>query len=494
VETTVIGRRALPLGAFLATIVGACGGDGGSSNSSGRIDYIAGAIEPVIARGDRIVIEGFGFGATAGKVRFARAGGGTLDVAVADSEWTIFTIVTSVPDSAPTGRTTVTVLPLSGGTLGAVVHIVPHPSFNPATLTWVPRTTYPGAPFGIAITAAEFPDAIGLRTTLYTAGGAEPPQMTPDSGVYIAHTTANGGIGNWARQRDVTDATRSRVLPVPRAFAAIAVATRYNSRFATGALYVIGGVDAAGRAQTSVFSASVTADSMNGPFALLERLPTPVAGAIAIVRQGRIYVIGGTDTLGHPQQTTYIGRIGSDGHIDGWYGGPPLTGPRAYGGGVVRRAHAIALGGVADSAPPGGGLDAGTPRLVTGDTAAVSLLSGFFISGWGPGPSALPEGRSQFAVLDLGSAVLAVGGMYASAVTNAAETIAATVSGDSVGAFAGPVGTNRIGDQTCLTEPAGTLVGPAGVAWRDGDGTGHGVVLGGLDLNTQKRRSCAWGF
>jgi hypothetical protein len=131
---------------------------------------------------------------------------------------------------------------------------------------------------------------------------------------------------------------------------------------------------------------------------------------------------------------------------------------------------------------------------VTGDTAAVSPLSGFFIGPWGAGPTLLPEGRSQFALLDLGTVALAVGGMYASASTNSAETIAAPVSGDSVGAFAGPVATNRIADQTCLTQPAGTLVGPAGVVWRDADGTPHGLVVGGLDLNTQTRRSCAWGF
>ena len=171
-----------------------------------------------------------------------------------------------------------------------------------------------------------------------------------------------------------------------------------------------------------------------------------------------------------------------------------MPGPRAYGSGLVRDRRAITIGGVADSVPPGGGLDPGTLRLVTGDTAAVSLLSGFFIGTWGTGPSLLPEGRSQFALLDLGNTALAVGGMYASASTNSAETLAAVVSGDSVGVFAGPVGRNRIADQTCLTQPAGTLVGPAGAAWRDADGVPHGLVVGGLDLNTQTRRSCAWGF
>jgi hypothetical protein len=243
-----------------------------------------------------------------------------------------------------------------------------------------------------------------------------------------------------------------------------------------------------------VLGADVTADSVTGHFVTLEPLPTPLAGAIAVVRQGRIYVIGGTDALGRPQSSVYMGRIGADGHIDGWYVQPPLPGPRAYGAGIARDHRLVAIGGVADSVPPGGGLGAGTQRLVTGDTAAVSLLSGFFTGPWGAGPALLPQGRSQFALLDLDSTVLVVGGMYAGASTNSAGTLAASVAGDSVGPFTGPVGTNRIADLMCLTETAGTLVGPAGITWREAAGTRRGLLVGGLDLATQGRRSCAWGF
>jgi hypothetical protein len=311
--------------------------------------------------------------------------------------------------------------------------------------------------------------------------------MTPDSAVYVAHVTS-GGAGA------IEDWTRSRALPAQRAFAATAVATRYTSRFSGAALYVIGGSDETGRAQASVFAADVTPDSVSSRFVVVEPLPVPRAGAIAVVHHGRIYVIGGTDAAGHPTSTVYMGRIAANGHIDGWYLQPPLVAPRAYGAGIAREDRIVAIGGVADSVPPGGGLGAGTARLVTGDTAAVSLLSGFFTGAWGAGAGLLPEGRSQFALLDLDSVLLVVGGMYAGAATNSAETIAASVSGDSVSPFTGPVGGNRIADLMCLTQPAGTLVGPAGVTWRELDGTPRGLVLGGLDLATHGRRSCAWGF
>jgi hypothetical protein len=311
--------------------------------------------------------------------------------------------------------------------------------------------------------------------------------MTPDSGVYVAHAIAGTGmIDGWVRQHDT--------LPSPRAFAAAVVATRYNSRFSGNALYLIGGIDTTGTAQASVLVAGVTADSVSGHFTFLEPLPAPVAGAAAVVRHGRIYVIGGTDATGHAQNTVYVGRIGADGHIDGWFTQPPLATPRAYEGGVARDTRVYAVGGEADSVPPGGGLDSGTQRLVTADTAAVSPFSGFFTGGWGTGPALLPEARSQFALLDLGATVLAVGGVYAGASGNAAETLSAIATNDSLGPFTGPVGTNRIAGLTCLGVPAGTLVGPAGVTWREADGTPRGLVVGGVDLVTQTARSCAWGF
>lgn len=487
----VIRRLARAAGTLsLATIVGSCGGGGSSPSPSLRIDYIAGAIEPVLTRGEYFIIEGFGFGADAGSVVFTRLGGGTIERPVADSEWTPFAVAVTVPDSAAAGHVSLGVQTAAGTLVTAIVNIVPRGTLNPASLTWTSRGTFPGPSVGVALAAAQFPAAGGvLRTSLYAAGGAEPPQMTPDSGAraFVARVTDGGAgaIGTWQA---------GAAFPAPRAFAAAAVGTRFNSRFRGMALYVIGGIDSLGKAQATVYGADVTADAVTGSFVPLEPLPAPRAGALAVVRQGRIYVFGGTDSAGRPQTTVYLGRVGIDGHIDGWFAQPPLVGPRAYGGAVIRSNRVFTIGGVADSVAAGGGLDAATQRLVTGDTAAVSALSGFFTGAWGAGPALLPEGRSQFALLDLDSTLLAVGGMYAGAPTNSAETLAASVIGDSVGAFGGPVGTNRISDLMCGAESAGTLVGPAGATWQEPDGTRRGLVLGGLDLATQGRRNCAWGF
>jgi len=498
-----VGRTATArLWPVAAAILLGCGGDSsGPVFATARIDYVDGAIEPILSRGQQVVLEGFGFGAVrgSGTVRFTRVGGGETSAALPDSQWSALSIATTVPDSAASGTLTVTTG--AGTHLTTTVHVLPAPAFNPATLTWQGRAAFPRAPVGVALAAAEFPEGSALRATIYAAGGAEPLdtgggiRMLADSGVYVTRSIAGatGSIGPWVRQRDTSDATRSHVLPVPRAFAAAAVATRYNSRLPGSALYVIGGIDTSGRAQATVLGADVSADSVSRRFIFLEPLPAPVAGAIAVVRRGRIYVIGGTDDQGRPQQAVYVGRIGVDGHIDGWYQQPSLPGPRAYGGGIVRDGRVVAIGGVADSVPPGGGLDAAPQRLVTSDTASLSLVSGFFTGPWGAGPTMLPEGRSQFALLDVGNQVLAVGGMYASAGINATETIAAPVVGDALGTFTGPVG-SQIWQQTCGPVSAGTLVGPAGVTWREVDGTPRGLVLGGIDLATGLRRGCSWGF
>jgi hypothetical protein len=403
--------------------------------------------------------------------------------------WSDLALELRVPDSAVSGALTVTTA--TGLRLTALVHVLPHIPFGPDTVHWTARTAFPSAPVGVSVAAAERPVGDAVATTLYAAGGAElaSARLVPDSGVYVARVQAGGAPVAWVRQHDDPDPLKSRALPVPRAFAAVAVATPYNSHSSGSAVYVIGGLDSAGHAQASVLVAPVTPDSVAGGFVSIEPLPAAVAGATALVRRGRIYVIGGTDSIGRPQTAVFVGRVAADGNIDGWYREPPLTTPRAYGGGVVLDDRVVAFGGVADSVPPGGGLDSTVPRLASSDTAALSLVSGFLTGPWAPGATLLPAARSQFATLDLGDVVLLVGGTYPGAAANGAETIAAPIVGDSLGPFRGPVGTATIAGQG-----GGTLVGPAGAAWREADGSRHAVVIGGIDLSTGLRKAGVWGF
>lgn len=465
----------------------------GPAPSIPRVDYVDGAIEPILIAGQTISIEGFGFGAPQGTggVTFAAVGGGTVAAVVPDSaSWTDLELRVVVPATAASGQ--LTVLTAAGLTLSTTVHVLPRTPFDPATLTWQARTAFPQAPVGVALAGAEFPSGASITATLYAAGGAEPiggdSSLLSDSGVYVAQVQGTGGIGSWTRQHDTSDVNTNHALPAPRAFAAAAVATRYNSRLDGAELIVVGGIDSAGNAQASVLAAPVSGSAVTGPFVPIEPLPAPVAGAIAVVRRGRIYVIGGADSAGRPQSSVFVARVGLDGRIDGWFTMPSLDAPRAFGGAVVLDDRAFAFGGIGDSADIGGGLDATPTRLVTSDTAPLSLFSGFFLGDWSAGPPVLPQGRSQFATLNLGTVVLAVGGVCDGGVACPAETVSAALGPDSLGSFTGPVG------NTIAGLGGGTVSGAAGVTWRDGSGAYHGLVLGGMDLVTRQRVAGVWGF
>src|SRR5207247_1234715 len=244
--------------------------------------------------------------------------------------------------------------------------------------------------------------------------------------------------------------------------------------FAAGGAEPLGG-DSAFIPDSGVYAAGVAAGG--GPGAWVRQIDLPVRRAFA------------AGALGRPQRGVYVGRIAPDGQIDGWYTEPELAAARAYGGGVVLDSRAIVFGGLQDSAPPGGGLDSTPARLATADTVAVSLVSGFLTGTWAPAAPALPAGRSQFATLDRKSVVLVVGGRYAGDTAGTAETLAATIRGDTLATFAAVSGVTAISAQG-----GGILVGPAGAAWRDADGTAHGLVLGGFDLQTRQRKAGVWGF
>ena len=469
----------LALGAVLA-----CGGSAtGPAASTPRVDFVDGAIEPLLVGGQAIVIEGFGFGDSqgTGAINFPKMGGGAVPAPIPPGGWSDRLLRAMVPDSAASGLLTVT--SAAGRRLTATIHVLPHVAFAPAALTWQSRPAFLGAPAGVALAVATEPQASGLKIAVYAAGGGEPlggdSAIAPKATVFATQVTPGGAISGW---------TPLPGLPAARAYAAAVAANRFNSRLNGRALYVIGGVDSAGRARATVFQALGSADTL-GAFTTIEALPAPVAGAMAVVRRGRIYVMGGADSLGRPQTNVFVGRIGLDGHIDGWFVEPSLPTPRAYGGGVVLDDHVAVFAGVADSAPPGGGLDTLRARLTTADTAPTSLVSGFFTGGWAAAAAPLAQGRSQFATLTFGDVILVVGGVYAGAVGGGAETLAASISGDSLGSFTGPVGVNSI-----FALGGGALVGPAGITWLDGDGTGHALVVGGVDLVSRERRAAVWGF
>ncbi|HXL12004.1 MAG TPA: hypothetical protein VN955_11460, partial [Gemmatimonadales bacterium] len=173
-----------------------------------RIDYVDGAIEPLLGRGGTAVIEGFGFGAAQGTggVALAGTGGGTVPAAVAGAGgWTDLAVRITVPDGAVSGPLTVTTA--TGLRLTALVHVIPRVSFSADTLRWQPRAAFPSAPVGVGAAAAEIPAGNDFSTTVYAAGGAEliGARLVPDSGVHVARALPGGSVAAWVRQPDNAD-------------------------------------------------------------------------------------------------------------------------------------------------------------------------------------------------------------------------------------------------------------------------------------------------
>src|SRR5258708_26305916 len=115
-------------------MVAACNRDLGPTHPPpARLDYVDGAIEPILARGATIVIQGYGFGAVqgAGAVRFARTGGGDVAAVVAGTTaWSDAAIRVAVPDSPVTGALSITTA--AGALLTAPAHVLP-PAAAPRT-------------------------------------------------------------------------------------------------------------------------------------------------------------------------------------------------------------------------------------------------------------------------------------------------------------------------------------------------------------------------
>ena len=172
-EVRTAARRLACLTAALAL---ACGETAGPANHpTARLDYVDGAVEPILERGQAVVFDGFGFGVVrgTGSVRFPRIGGGTVEAPIPDSiSWSDLVVRTAVPDSAVSG--TVTLTTAAGRALTATVHVLPRTPFDPNTLSWQGRAVFPRAPAGVALAPAQFAAAGIITTTLFAAGGAEP--------------------------------------------------------------------------------------------------------------------------------------------------------------------------------------------------------------------------------------------------------------------------------------------------------------------------------
>lgn len=467
---------------ILLALLTACGGDVAPviAPPPASLDLANGAAFPLLWVGQRVVLQGLGFGERQGNglVEFSAAGGGTVTAPVDSAEWSDRFITTSVPDGAASG--VIRVVTDGGTRLSLSAGIVSAPSFDPASLEWSPRTSLPAAGTGVAAAVGQRLDGSALRTFVFLAGGTAVGESTQ---VYVGFADDAGVIGDWQVRR---------ALPDPRAHAALIVATPHSSRRGAGpALYIIGGANAAGEAISSVLAAGVTLPEASvGPWVSVATLPEALVAPRAVLANGNIYVTGGTDGAGRPSDATFVARIRADGALEGWFPGPTLPVPHAYHGAVPLDTQLAVFAGVADTLAAPLKLDTLSPRRADAAYTFVSGKSGFFTTAlWVDQGAAFPAARSHLATLRAGPFVLAVGGLYPGVGESLAEALAAPIETAGLGTFGGPVGTNSI-----AALGGGVLVGATGVSWHAADGRAHGLVIGGVDLLTGAATGGVWGF
>ncbi len=152
---------------------------------------------------------------------------------------------------------------------------------------------------GSALPAARAEAGVAfLGDLLVSVGGVVGTAASAE--VLVARLDAQGALSAWAPGLG---------LPAPRR-GACAVA-------AGGALYVVGGRDAAGRAAAEVWRAEPDASGALGGFAEVAKLPSGRAGHACAASGGYLWLVGGTSEAGVSAQVL-AARVKGDGTLAAW--------------------------------------------------------------------------------------------------------------------------------------------------------------------------------
>jgi len=175
--------------------------------------------------------------------------------------------------------------------------------------------------------------AAAARGYLYVLGGYRYPNAL--DGVWRAAIQPDGSLGVWEQD--------AQSLPLPL--------FRLNAVSDGGVIYVVGGRPNPSDSTTSrrIYRATVGADGHLGQWQNLgDLLPEGRADHIALVDQGKLFVIGGTNGVA-PQSTVYVYEIGPAGLIP-LLPDRLLPQPRTRAAGAVSQNHALYVIGGLDGA------------------------------------------------------------------------------------------------------------------------------------------------
>jgi hypothetical protein len=404
-------------------------------------------------------------------------------VALANQDWQNIFIVGVVPGAlSPSVTYKLTVTTPSGTSTPKDFKVLSAVSFSPSAIAWSATSALPTAKQG-------FPAVVTLTSTsafIYALGGNDASAVTSNGKASnlteVVYNSLDGTTGALAGAGWTTTAP----LPDKRGFAAAISADAFNSIVpGEGMIYVFGGLDGAGNATSTVYSATLNADgsvpaSGAGTWATTTALPEPLFGSSAVIFHGRIYVAGGNTANGSPTNKVYSSLILSDGTLAPWQSLPDLPASVAYHQLVTSAGYLYVLGGDSGAEDPIS-KTAGAASQSAVYYAQINIRTGGFVSTSWTNTSAMGKSREKFSATVAGSYVLLSGGLYNGDATGSSEQSYAALNTDgSVASFNGATGAHTISG----TASGYNFFNHASAYFVDNSGNPHVLILGGQDLNT----------
>lgn len=444
-----------------------------------RLDFVNAATKPSGNPGSTVILEGDAFGDLqgSGTVRFSDGVAGTIVAAIAaPDDWTNTFIVTTVPSAAQSGP--VLVSTATGESRSFEFTVTQNAAFSPSTISWTETTSMPEALAGHSAVYVPIDDATGSTVQrAYVIGGTR-PDGTLSGQIHHSRIRADGGLDPWVHATS---------LPQPRAHFASLSATPFNSKVpGSGRIFTLGGIGESGEPSSAVYSMELDSEGNLTTATEETSLPVPLHSAMAVVFRSRIYLAGGATTGNVAVTSVFRATIDTLGALGAWEVLESLPGPRAHHAFQTFGGYLYAVGGDAGTVSPQAGPDAaGQSRLDDVLYARINLRNGDLLGGWSANPARLGKARSKHSALVAGGNMFVSSGLYSAAKTGSSENTYAQINADgTIASFGGATGSN-----TLLSAGAGNLFNHAAIAYVDGAGVAHVMILGGDDVNNPGTRS-----
>ncbi len=429
-----------------------------------------GVSKPSGNTGSTAILEGRAFGdlLSRGKVFFSDASGQPVEANISlEDNWTNEFILTTVPSETETGP--VWIETPTGASDSITFTITSSPSFSPSVINWAETTPLPEPAQGHGANFIEIESGPGEGSIIYVTGGAG-SSATPRSGVIATEIDELGQLLSWNPEVDV---------PQERAFHGSATATPFNAFIDTlkaGFLYVIGGIDSSGAPQNTVFVASINKDRSLGGWGYTSTLPVELHSMGAAVFRSWLYIAGGATSGNEPVDYVYRAEINYDGSLGLWEPQPSLPSAVSYAPLITQAGVLYVVGGETAAGEPGS-------NAITGSTSDQLLYNYLDLrtgelknTTWSINPNNLIKAASKHSAVVAGGWIFVSGGLYNGASTSSTEHQYAAINVDgTVEAFSGATGS-----QTIVNGAGGEpFYNHAAVVYTDTDGYAHVVIIGG---------------